>query len=76
MTARRPILIDTNHSGISYGISRNVAAVDKDGKECRIALVVFEKGSLTHQLAISEDLIKFAGESIIDKEIAQALARL
>ena len=43
---------------ISYGVSRNMAASDKDGRPCSIALVLvqFPDGT-THKLAIPEGLL-------------------
>lgn len=59
-----------------YGISRNVPARDAQGFPAKIALVVLERdnGSIA-TLAISEDLIKFAGEGIIEDEIKAFAAK-
>lgn len=59
----------------SYTVTRNVAAT-RDGKLVKIALasVVHENG-VGQTVAISEDLIRFAGESIIDVEVNRAVKR-
>lgn len=57
----------------SYTVTRNVAATDAQGKPCRIALasIIHDNGA-GQTVAIREDLITFAGESIIDVEVKRA----
>jgi hypothetical protein len=59
---------------IRYTVARNIPA-SKDGKTAfiAVALVQFENGHRT-RLAIPEDLIRFAGEAIIDQEVRRACA--
>lgn len=60
----------------SYGITRNVAATDSQGRDCKIALVVIKHDNGFEQtLAINEELIRFAGEGIIEHEVKIAAAR-
>lgn len=61
---------------LSYTVTRNVDATKGDGTPCKIALasVVHENGT-GQTVAIPEDLIRFAGESIIDAEVKRAVSR-
>lgn len=60
-------------TAIRYTVSRNVQANDRDGKPAKIAIawVIFENGQRM-RVAIPEDLIKFAGGSIIEQEVKKA----
>ena len=59
----------------SYTVTRNVAATDASGKPCRIALAsVIHENGVGQTVAIPEDLIRFAGESIIDEEVRRAVS--
>ena len=59
-----------------YGVSRNVEAEDAKGRPVKIALVVIERdnGSLD-TLAINEELIRFAGEGMIEAEVRRRANR-
>lgn len=59
----------------SYTVTRNVKAKDGAGRPVQIALasIIHENGT-GQTVAIPEDLIKFAGESIIAQEVARAVA--
>ena len=59
----------------SYTITRNVEAT-RDGQPCRIAIatVIHENGH-SETVAVNEDLIRFAGEGIIDAEVRRAMNR-
>lgn len=60
----------------TYGISRNVAATGPDGRSAKIALVTIRHENGHKQtLAINEELIRFAGEGIIEDEIRRASRR-
>lgn len=60
----------------SYGVTRNVAATNSLGEPCTIALVVIKHENGHEQtLAINEELIRFAGEGIIEREVKLAAAR-
>lgn len=58
-----------------YTLTRNIDAT-KDGRPCKIALasVIHENGT-GETVAIPEELIKFAGESIIPVEVDRAMRR-
>lgn len=57
-----------------FTVTRNVEATDSAGKPCKIALasVVHENGQ-SQTVAIKEELIKFAGEGIIEREVMRAV---
>jgi hypothetical protein len=58
---------------IGYGVSRNCTAVDKDGKEVKICLAVIQHDSgMQQRLAIPEELIRYAGEGVIELEVKEA----
>lgn len=58
-----------------YVVRRNVAAHDKDGQPCKIAFVLIKhENGFEQTLAINEDLIRFAGESVIEDEVKRAAA--
>jgi hypothetical protein len=58
----------------SYGITRNVAATDPQGRPCKIALVVIKhENGFEQTLAINEDEIRFAGEGVIDLRVRQSM---
>lgn len=55
---------------ITYTVRRRVEARDDAGKPTKIALAfVHFPGGLNRVLAISEDLIRFAGEGVIEREV-------
>ena len=60
----------------SYTVSRNVDATDETGNPVKIALatVIHENGE-QETVAVREDKIRFAGESLIDVEVAKAMSR-
>lgn len=57
---------------VRYGVSRNVAAIDEAGKDVRLAIVVIEyENGYKQTRCINEELIRFAGEGIIENEVKQ-----
>ena len=63
-------------ANVRYGVTRNVEARDEKGRPVRIALAVVEhENGYVEKVAINEDLIRFAGEGIIEDEIRRKLAR-
>lgn len=55
---------------ISYHVSRNVAAEDEKGRQTKIALILIKHANGRLQRAcLNEDLIKFAGEGLIENEV-------
>lgn len=60
-------------SRLTYGISRNVDATDERGRPCKIALAVIKHENGREQtVAIPEELIRFAGEGVIEDEVKRA----
>lgn len=60
---------------LSYSVRRHVEAQDKDHRPCKIALVLIKhQNGFEQTLCINEDLIKFAGESVIEDEVKRAAA--
>jgi hypothetical protein len=58
---------------VGYGISRNVPAVDKDGKDTRICLcLIRHENGYEQRHAIPESLIQYAGEGVIELEVQEA----
>jgi len=58
---------------LSYTVMRRVPATDEHGNDVSmaIALVTHENGA-RQRVAIREDLIRFAGEGIIEEEVKRA----
>jgi hypothetical protein len=61
-------------TAFAYAIAgRNVAAKNEAGEDCQIALILIKHENGTEQtLAINEEMIRFAGEGVIEKEVQQA----
>jgi hypothetical protein len=59
---------------LSYTVTRNIDAEDEQGNPVKIALasVVHENG-VGQTVAIPEALIRFAGESVIEREVMRAV---
>lgn len=57
-------------------LARHQDARNATGQPCKIAIatVIHENGEY-ETVAINEDLIRFAGEGIIEKEVARAMTR-
>jgi hypothetical protein len=71
----KPIILS---GSIRYGVSRNCRAERPDGTPVQIAIVVIERdngasGTSFETLAIPEEKIRFAGESIIENEVKRAV---
>lgn len=61
---------------VEYGVSRNMTVVDEHGKELQAALILIKhENGYTERLIVREDLIRFAGEQVIDDEVKRALNR-
>jgi hypothetical protein len=60
----------------SFTVTRDVDAVDDKGQPVKIALasVIHENGE-GETVAVREDLIRFAGESIIETEVRRKVSR-
>lgn len=57
----------------SYTVTRHVSATDAQGNPCKIALAtIIHENGVGQTVAIREDLIRFAGEGIIDEEVKRA----
>lgn len=66
-SVRRDIVLTGN---VRYGLARNVPATDEHGNDVRICLAVIERDNgMFDTVGISEDRIRFQGESIIQDEI-------
>jgi hypothetical protein len=62
-----PIILN---GSVRYGVSRHVAATDAAGHSADIAIVVIERENGAFEtLAVPEEKIRFAGESIIEAEV-------
>lgn len=60
---------------VKYRVMRNVEAVNDKGQDCRIAVaLVMHENGVCQRVAIDEELIRFAGEGIIDDEVRCAAA--
>jgi hypothetical protein len=60
---------------IEYRVMRNVAATNDKGQDCRVAIaLVMHENGVCQRVAIDEELIKFAGEGIIEDEVKIAAA--
>lgn len=58
-----------------YVVRRNVAALNSDRKPCKVALVLIKhENGFEQTICINEDLIRFAGESVIEDEVKRAAA--
>jgi hypothetical protein len=59
------------NQSITYTVRRHVEARDDAGKPTKIALAFVKfPGGTMRTLAISEDLIRFAGEGVIEREVS------
>lgn len=59
----------------SFTVSRNIDATDEAGHPVKIALAsIIHDNGVGQTVAIREDLITFAGEGIIEKEVMRAAA--
>lgn len=59
----------------SFTVTRNVDATDGNGQPCKVALAsIIHENGVGQTVAIREDLIAFAGEEIIEKEVMRAAA--
>lgn len=59
---------------VTYTVMRNLPAEDEHGRACKIAvaLVQHENGTL-QRVAINEEMIRYAGEGVIEHEVRQAV---
>lgn len=57
-------------AGVSYHVTRNVAAEDEKGRAVKIALILIKHPNGRLQKAcLNEELIRYAGEGIIVNEV-------
>ena len=71
----KPIILN---GSIRYGVSRNCPATDGRGRQVKLAIAVIERdngaaGTTFETVAIDEEKIRFAGESIIEQEVKRVM---